>query len=97
MAKIDIDKFISRLRSSVTGKFGEKQCARHVRLALESAGAITTGHPRHANDWGPTLLRLGFRKLDIVSVDSFIPLKGDVIVIQPNSKGLSGHIQSYGG
>lgn len=97
MARIDINKFVVYLRANVLGQFGERKCARQVRLALESSGAITTGHPVDAKDWGPTLLRIGFHQIEVSNVDSFIPLKGDVAVIQATSKSTSGHIQGHDG
>lgn len=97
MTRIDVNKFVFRLRANILGRFGERKCARQVRLALESAGAITTGHPVDAKDWGPTLLRIGFRQIEIPNIELFIPLKGDVVVIQATSTSSSGHIQGHDG
>lgn len=62
-------------------------------------GASTNGtHPGHAKDWGPTLLRLGFHRLQVENSDTFIPMKGDVVVIQPYPAGnSSGHIAAFDG
>ena len=95
MARIDINKFALQLRFNTLGRFGQKRCAKQVRLSLETAGAITTGHPVDAKNWGATLLRIGFRQIDISCVESFIPQKGDVVVIQSTSTSTSGHIQGY--
>ena len=97
MARINIDKFALQLRFNILGRFGQRRCARQVRLSLEAAGAITTGHPADAKNWGATLLRIGFRQIEISNVESFIPQKGDVVVIQATSTSTSGHIQGYDG
>jgi hypothetical protein len=34
-------------------------CARHIRLALEAAGAKDTDHPEDAKNYGPFLKKLG--------------------------------------
>jgi hypothetical protein len=64
---------------------------------LESAGAETAGHPIDAKDWGPTLLRIGFRTVVVPDVVAFIPNKGDVVVIQATSASASGHMAGYDG
>ena len=44
------------------------------------------------------LLRLGFHRLTVENSDIFIPMKGDVVVIQPHSaESPSGHIAAYDG
>lgn len=95
---IDTSKFAVHLRSNAdkTG-FGQGKCAYKVRLALADAGAKTSGHPIHAKDWGPMLLKNEFTAVLAVTPDSFIPEKGDVAVIQATSSSKSGHIQGFDG
>ena len=97
MAIFNTDKFAAHLKLIALADYGKRRCAKHVRLALEHAGAITTGHPMDAKDWGPTLSRIGFRKIEVANADLFHPQIGDVIVIQATSTSSSGHIQGYDG
>jgi hypothetical protein len=96
-AIFDVKKFTTHLRSNAVGGFGKGQCAKYVRLALEVGGANTAAHPRDAKDWGGTLVRIGFRELDVPKLDVFMPIKGDVAVIQSTSTSSSGHIQGFDG
>ncbi|GAA0407618.1 NlpC/P60 family protein [Massilia aurea] len=95
---LDIQRYTAHLRTKAKDT-SQKRCAQFVREALAAGGASTHGiHPIHAKDWGPTLLRLGFHPLKVENSDAFIPLKGDVVVIQPYPKGnVSGHIAAYDG
>lgn len=93
----DTDKFATHLRHCAVTGFGKGQCARFVRLALEDGGADTEGHPVNARDWGATLLRMGFQRLDVADIVGFVPAKGDVAVIQPTSTHPCGHIQAFDG
>ena len=45
MPVIDSQKFAAALKTNALPPFGQGRCARFVRLALEAAGADTTGHP----------------------------------------------------
>ena len=74
--------------------FGQHQCATYVREALEAGGLVTIGHPAAAKDWGPTLVRIGFRVIDPANYSAAL---GDVIVIQGTSMSKSGHIEIYDG
>lgn len=80
----------SKAAESITKKgfvlppYGNRQCASHVRKALEDGGLNTAGHPIAAKDWGPTLVRIGFRT--IAASASYYPQTGDVIVF-PSIKG----------
>lgn len=97
MAVIDIDTFTKHLRDHAFPAFGQRQCATKVREALEAAGGNTKGHPRHAKDWGPTLVRGGFRIVPVEQLALYSPMKGDIAVIQATSSSASGHIQGYDG
>jgi hypothetical protein len=95
---VDIEKYTTHLRNNAK-RYSQGMCAKYVRLALAAGGAPTNGrHPGHAKDWGPVLLRLGFHRLTVENSDIFIPMKGDVVVIQPHSaESPSGHIAAYDG
>jgi hypothetical protein len=97
MAAVDIDKFAAHLRRHAERQ-SVRRCAKYVREALEAGGGDTTGYPPHAKLWGPTLLRMGFRELHIEHLDTYRPMKGDVVVLQPYEGGNpSGHIAAYDG
>lgn len=91
--RIDIKRFANYLngvkRTTSTG-----MCARGVRLALQSAGARFTSHPVAAADWGPTLQKIGYRKIN-QSFDK--PQKGDIYIIHRTGKHRYGHIAAYSG
>jgi hypothetical protein len=94
MPSIDKQKFSAALKTNALPPFGQGKCARFVRLALEAAGADTTGHPVNAKEWGPTLLRIGFIP---VAEDGFIAQLGDIAVIQGTSESVPGHIEGFDG
>ncbi len=95
---IDLLKFATQLRSNADkAGFGKGKCAYYVRLALASAGATTLGHPVHAKDWGPLLVKNEFGTVLAVTPSSFTPELGDIAVIQATSTSKSGHIQGYDG
>lgn len=97
MAAVDVDKFADHLRKNAK-KQSARKCAKYVREALEAGGGDTTGYPRHAKLWGPTLLRMGFRELHVEDLETYKPLKGDVVVIQAYKGGNpSGHIAAFDG
>jgi hypothetical protein len=69
-----------------------------VRQALEAAGADTTGHPVNAKDWGPLLLRIGFRTIKVENPDIFQFIKGDIMIMDPYKGGSpAGHIAGFDG
>jgi len=71
------------------------RCAYFVRQALEAGGINTNPHPISAKDYGSYLIEWGF---STVSRTNYIPIKGDISVIQPYSGGSPhGHIQMYNG
>lgn len=97
MAAVDTEKFAERLRKKAKNH-SQRICAKRVREALEAGGGNTKGHPGDAKDWGPTLLRMGFRELQVEDHTKFVFMKGDIVVIQPYPKGNpSGHIAAYDG
>lgn len=91
--RIDIDKLAQRLRG-VTAQTSGQKCAKSVRLALESAGARFNGHPVAAADWGGTLKKIGYQKINL-SFDR--PQKGDIYIINRTQKHVYGHIAAYTG
>jgi hypothetical protein len=94
MADFDKQKAADWIVQNAVPKYGVGLCAKHVRLALEAGGLNTTGHPRDAKDWGPTLIRNGF-----IATNDPVPKLGDVAVIQPptNPKCAAGHMEYYNG
>nr|WP_315400472.1 hypothetical protein [uncultured Duganella sp.] len=94
---IDKERFAAHLRAHAA-TMSTRKCAAHVRRALEAGGADTSGHPVDAKDYGPTLVRNGFHAYRPLSLGAYLPVKGDVVVIEPASTGnRSGHIQGYDG
>jgi len=98
MAAVEVDKFTEHLRNNADNKgFGKGRCAYFVRQALAAGGYEPATWPVHAKDWGPWLLRAGFRTVKVDDLSTFKPLKGDVAVIQATSQRKSGHIQGFDG
>lgn len=95
---IDKEKFAKHLRGHAQ-KSSKRKCATFVRLALEAGGAVTKGHPVDAKDYEAVLLRNGYHSVATDSAEApYLPMKGDIAVIQPTSKGnTSGHIEGYDG
>ncbi|CAM2869447.1 peptidoglycan amidohydrolase family protein [Acinetobacter celticus] len=91
--RIDIDKFAQRL-SGVKAQSSGQKCAKSVRIALESAGAKFNGHPVAAADWGNTLQKIGYQKINL-AFDR--PQKGDIYIINRTQKHVYGHIAAYTG
>ncbi len=95
---IDVKKFTTRLRERADKVgFGNGQCALYVRLALKEGGVNPGAWPRHAKDWGDTLLQEGFKAIEVEDPEKFKPIKGDVAVIQATTRRASGHIQGFDG
>ena|ERR1700740_265981 len=94
---IDTEAFAIHLRKHAQpGSL--RKCAKYVRKALDAGGANTIGHPVNAKDYGPLLLRNGYRQLAADKLKTYTPQKGDIAVIQPTSTGSSaGHIEGYDG
>ena len=91
--RINIDKFTQRLRG-VTASSSSQKCAKSVRLALESAGAKFNSHPVAAADWGHTLQKIGYQKINL-AFDR--PQKGDIYIINRTQRHVYGHIAAYSG
>ncbi len=90
----DKDKFADTLRENAYDQSNEA-CAANLREAFEAAGGDSTGHPKPAKDWGPTLQKNGFVPVD---PNGYHPQTGDVVVIQPYPGGnTAGHIAGYDG
>jgi len=94
-SSFDKDKFADTLNRSA-GPRSKGQCATFVREAFEAAKGDSTGHPKSAKDWGPTLEKNGFVAVDN---DKYVPQKGDIAVIQPYNGAVrpDGHIAGYDG
>ncbi|WP_180106281.1 peptidoglycan amidohydrolase family protein [Acinetobacter sp. YH12085] len=91
--RIDIDRLTGFLQG-ITRQSSTQKCARSVRLALESAGARFNGHPVAAADWGSTLQKIGYQKINL-AFDR--PKKGDIYIIDRNQSSRYGHIAAYSG
>lgn len=92
-SKIDLNKFADTLRSRAENA-SKSACAKYVRIALEAAGANTTGHPIAASDWGDTLINIGYKE---ISADFNHPIKGDIYIINKTKNHKYGHIAGYDG
>ena len=94
---LDVDKALKWLTDNSLPPYGNGICATHIRKGLEAGGFATAGHPAAAKDWGPTLTRGGFKAL--ASTAGYVPVKGDVAVIQGVSTGAgrAGHIEMFDG
>jgi len=93
MADFDKQKAADWIIENAVPKYGVGKCATHVRQALEAGGMNTSGHPRDAKDWGPTLTRNGY-----ALTDSKVPELGDIAVFEGlDAKNAAGHIEYYDG
>jgi hypothetical protein len=95
---LDIEKFVKHLKDNALPGFGQGKCAKFVRKALEAGGAYVTPNTQSAKDYGPILLQIGFREIEVKDPDSFRFVKGDVMVMQPYTNGnINGHVAGYNG
>lgn len=92
-SKINLDKFADTLRRRAENE-SQHACAKYVRIALEAAGADTTGHPVPASDWGPTLLKIGYKE---ITAEFNTPQKGDIYIITKTQNHKYGHIAGFDG
>lgn len=73
-------------------------CARYVRYAIEVGGINTSGRLGSAKDYADFLFKKGFTK---VNVNNYVPLRGDIIVMNSfvgkTKSHPHGHIQMYNG
>ena len=90
----DRNKFVAALNHNALPPFGQGICAKHVRIALETAGVNSAGHPVSAKDYGPFLKNVGFA---LVTDTPYTAQLGDIAVIQRTSKSVHGHIAGYDG
>jgi len=71
-------------------------CARYVREALK-AGGITLPHIPYAKDFGPHLTANGFVEQFGAGPSVLFPVAGDIVVIQPHTVRVEGHVAMYNG
>jgi hypothetical protein len=96
---VDVEKFTKHLRAHALKNWGKGKCGQWVREALQAGGAeIRKPYPATGKEYGPTLLRLGFRRLVVENPDTFNFQKGDVMVMEPYKGGKpAGHVAAYDG
>jgi len=70
------------------------QCARYVRIALQTGGINTNGRPNAAGDYGPFL---GSRGFGTVSADEYRAAVGDIVVFGKTAAHPYGHIAGFDG
>lgn len=92
-SKLNFDKFAETLRKRSEPESIHK-CAKYVRIALEAAGANTSGSPVPASDWGPTLAKNGYKE---IPAEFKSPQKGDIYIITKTASHKYGHIAGYDG
>lgn len=95
--KYTVENAVAYIKSKAYPKYSEDKCgncARAVRLALERGGIDTRNHPNDAKDYGPYLMKWGFK---VVSPENYTPQVGDIRVFQALKEGAAGHIDMYGG
>ena len=90
---LSIDKFIHKL-DSIKSRVSSQRCARSIRLALESAGAVIGSHPVAASDWGNTLMKIGYKQ---IQPEFDRPQEGDIYIIHRTNKHVYGHIAGFTG
>jgi hypothetical protein len=91
----DKDKFAKHLEASALPGFGAGQCAKYVREAMVAAGLNTAGNPISAKDYGPFLVKLGFKS--VTTTMPYAPQKGDIAVMPASAGSIHGHIAGYTG
>ena len=90
---IDVDKFSQKLIKRASYR-SSSQCAKFVRIALQSAGAKIVQHPVAASDWGRTLQQIGYQK---ITPEFNNPQPGDIYIIHRTKKHRYGHIAGFTG
>lgn len=91
---LETDKATVKLQAAARDH-STSHCAIFVRNALLAGGVILAEHPRDAKDYGSYLLDKSFVE---VPLKGYMPVKGDISVIQPYQGGnSSGHITMYDG
>ncbi len=96
---VDVEVFTKHLRAHALKNWGKGKCGQWVREALQAGGAeMLTPYPATGKQYGPSLLRLGFRRLTVENPDTFNFQKGDVMVMEPYTGGKpAGHVAGYDG
>jgi hypothetical protein len=90
----DVEKAVTYLKSNL---YPESQggCARHVRLAILAGGVNIHPNPVPAKEYGPYLIKHGFME---ISKQDYLPVKGDIAVIQSYPDGNpNGHMCMFSG
>lgn len=97
--KIDLNKFGEHLREKALPPYGAGKCGEYVRRALQAAGAkMDPPYPPSGKDYGPALMKLGFRRIAVSNPDAFVFMKGDVMVMEPHRGGKPhGHVAGFDG
>lgn len=93
LSNINISKFTQALEN-ISATVSQFQCAKSIRIALQTAGAKILQHPIAASDWGQTLESLGYKKIQ-PAFDQ--PLEGDIYIIKRTKRHSYGHIAGYTG
>lgn len=98
---VDLEKFTQHLRTHADkGPPGKGKCGEYVRKALQAAGADFGGaYPPVGKVYGPALEKLGFRRIAVSNPDTFLFIKGDVMVMDTyrGAKSNAGHVAGYDG
>lgn len=95
---IDLNQFAYHLRINALSGYGQGKCAKHVRFALQAAGAQIQQYASSGRTFGPVVLQLGFHEIDVTNPDTFHFMKGDVMVMQPYIGGSPhGHVAGFDG
>ena len=90
---IDVSMFSEKLTTRASYR-SSSQCAKFVRIALQSAGANIVQHPIAASDWGRTLQQIGYQK---ITPEFNNPQPGDIYIIHRTKKHRYGHIAGFTG
>ena len=88
-----IEKAVNKL-NSIIKPASKGACAMHVRIAIEAGGLSTIGRPESAKDYNVFLRKIGF---SVINEAEYIPIKGDIVVIQNIVGHIHGHIAMYNG
>ena len=88
---IDVSKFSEKLTTRASYR-SSSQCAKFVRIALQSAGANIVQHPIAASDWGRTLQQIGYQK---ITPEFNNPQPGDIYIIHHQEASLWTYCRFY--
>ena len=90
---IDVSKFSEKLTTRASYR-SSSQCAKFVRIALQSAGANIVQHPIVFFVWGRTLQQIGYQK---ITPEFNNPQPGDIYIIHRTKKHRYVHIAGFTG